>query len=85
MSETFIPYRRADDFGTPKFEAENEITLTVDGVDVTVSEGTTVMHAAAVAGINVPRLCATDSLEPFGSCRLCARRSSSLQQAVGPH
>ena len=29
------------------------------------------MRAAAIAGIDVPKLCATDSLEAFGSCRLC--------------
>ena len=36
-----------------------------------VPEGTSVMRAAALAGIDVPKLCATDSLEAFGSCRLC--------------
>jgi formate dehydrogenase major subunit len=47
------------------------ISLTIDGVEVSVPEGTTVLRAAALAGINIPKLCATDSLEPFGSCRLC--------------
>ncbi|MFP4328762.1 MAG: formate dehydrogenase subunit alpha, partial [Paracoccaceae bacterium] len=42
-----------------------------DGIAVTVPEGTSVMRAAAEAGITVPKLCATDSLEAFGSCRLC--------------
>ena len=36
-----------------------------------VPAGTSLMRAAVDAGINVPKLCATDSLEPFGSCRLC--------------
>ncbi|HPL79528.1 MAG TPA: formate dehydrogenase subunit alpha, partial [Burkholderiaceae bacterium] len=36
-----------------------------------VPAGTSVMRAAVDAGVNVPKLCATDSLEPFGSCRLC--------------
>ena len=71
MSTVFESYRRAADFGTPPSEATRQITLTVDGVDVTVPEGTTVLRAAALAGINIPKLCATDSLEPFGSCRLC--------------
>jgi formate dehydrogenase major subunit len=45
--------------------------LEVDGREVTVPEGTSVLRAAALADIAIPKLCATDSLEPFGSCRLC--------------
>ncbi|MGE0747478.1 MAG: formate dehydrogenase subunit alpha [Rhodospirillales bacterium] len=47
------------------------MALTIDGKPVTVPAGTSVMRAAALAGVAVPKLCATDSLEPFGSCRLC--------------
>ena len=71
MGDTYMPYRRADDLGTPKAVSDRQVTLSVDGVEVTVPEGTAVIRAAAIAGINVPRLCATDSLESFGSCRLC--------------
>ena len=71
MSEAYTAYRRPDDLGTPAIESDTPITLTVDGKDVTVPEGTTVIRAAVLAGINIPKLCATDSLEPFGSCRLC--------------
>lgn len=62
------------DFGTPAKEinlATEMITLTIDGVQVTVPAGTSLMRAAAENSINIPKLCATDSLEPFGSCRLC--------------
>jgi formate dehydrogenase major subunit len=59
------------DFGTPVSQAAESVRLEIDGVDVTVPAGTTVMRAAALAGISVPKLCATDSLDPFGSCRLC--------------
>jgi formate dehydrogenase major subunit len=59
------------DLGTPRRSSEKEIALEIDGVTVTVPEGSSVMHAAAVAGRQVPKLCATDSLEAFGSCRLC--------------
>jgi len=59
------------DFGTPRRESAREVTVTIDGQAVTVAEGTSLMRAAAEAGIKVPKLCATDSLEPFGSCRLC--------------
>ena len=59
------------DFGTPKRISDKTVNLTIDGVSVTVPEGTSVMHAASLSGVTVPKLCATDSLEPFGSCRLC--------------
>lgn len=59
------------DYGTPARASENMVTLEIDGVAVTVPAGTSVMRASVEAGINVPKLCATDSLEPFGSCRLC--------------
>ena len=47
------------------------VTLTIDGQTVTVPEGTSIMRAAAIAGTQIPKLCATDMLEAFGSCRLC--------------
>ena len=47
------------------------VHLTIDGVEVTVPAGTTLMQAARSAGLDVASLCATDSLKPFGSCRLC--------------
>ncbi|AZG12405.1 formate dehydrogenase subunit alpha [Cupriavidus pauculus] len=59
------------DYGTPAIDNDLQVTLEIDGVAVTVPAGTSVMRAAAEAGIGVPKLCATDSLEPFGSCRLC--------------
>ena len=59
------------DHGTPASESTQRVTLTIDGVEVSAPAGTSVMRAAIDAGIQVPKLCATDSLEPFGSCRLC--------------
>jgi formate dehydrogenase major subunit len=59
------------DFGTPAREGEATVELTIDGVAVTVPPGTSVMRAAKQAGLDIPKLCATDSLEAFGSCRLC--------------
>ncbi|MBK1840260.1 formate dehydrogenase subunit alpha [Azospirillum sp. YIM B02556] len=60
------------DYGTPARVSETLVTLEIDGRSITVPDGTSVMRAAMDAGITVPKLCATDSLEPFGSCRLCA-------------
>ena len=59
------------DYGTPQRESETSVTLEIDGVIITVPAGTSVMRASTEAGINVPKLCATDSLEAFGSCRVC--------------
>ncbi len=59
------------DGGTPARISVKQVTLTIDGVPVTVPEGTSVMRAAMDAGVKVPKLCATDMLESFGSCRLC--------------
>ncbi len=59
------------DFGTPVSNAEGVVNVTIDGMNVVVPAGTSIMRAAAETGVSVPKLCATDSLESFGSCRLC--------------
>jgi formate dehydrogenase major subunit len=59
------------DLGTPASSGTASVTLEIDGATVTVPEGTSVMRAAALAGVQVPKLCATDTLKAFGSCRLC--------------
>jgi len=59
------------DFGTPASTAETRVTVTIDGQTLRVPEGTSIMRAAIEAGVSVPKLCATDRLESFGSCRLC--------------
>ena len=62
---------REPDYGTPARGGEADVQVEIDGIPVAVPAGTSVMRAAAMVGVEVPRLCATDSLEPFGSCRLC--------------
>jgi len=64
-------YEPQADFGTPAVESETTVTLSIDGRTVSVPAGTTVMRAAALSGGAIPKLCATDSLKQFGSCRLC--------------
>jgi formate dehydrogenase major subunit len=58
------------DFGTPPRDG-SPVTLEIDDVTVSVPAGSSVMLAAAKAGRHIPKLCATDMLEPFGSCRVC--------------
>ncbi len=59
------------DYGTPIITSTDMVTLEIDGFKVTAPAGTSVMRAASSIGIEIPKLCATDSVEPFGSCRLC--------------
>ncbi len=59
------------DFGTPVSSGTALVTLTIDGREIMVPEGTSVMRASMEAGIQVPKLCATDMVDAFGSCRLC--------------
>src|ERR1700704_6707525 len=59
------------DFGTPAKDGPATVSVEVDGLRISVPEGTSVMRAAALAGVDIPKLCATDTLEAFGSCRLC--------------
>lgn len=59
------------DLGTPESASENFVDLMVDGVSVSVPEGTSILRAASEAGLSIPKLCATESLEAYGSCRLC--------------
>jgi len=59
------------DFGTPRPKAARKVRLEIDGFDVEIDEGASIMRAAATIGTSIPKLCATDRLNAFGSCRLC--------------
>jgi len=65
-----MTYQPQPDFGTPQGSGA-PVTLTIDGREVTVPAGTSVMRAAAELGTSIPKLCATDNMKAFGSCRLC--------------
>ncbi|HEY8276946.1 MAG TPA: formate dehydrogenase subunit alpha, partial [Methyloceanibacter sp.] len=66
-----MPMTPEIDYGTPASKATKEVMLTVDGVRISVPEGTSIMRAAMDMGTQIPKLCATDMVEAFGSCRLC--------------
>ncbi|MEQ9587929.1 MAG: formate dehydrogenase subunit alpha [Parvibaculaceae bacterium] len=59
------------DHGTPPSTATQNVRALINGQSVEVPEGTSIMRAASEAGVSIPKLCATDSLNAFGSCRLC--------------
>jgi uncharacterized 2Fe-2S/4Fe-4S cluster protein (DUF4445 family) len=62
---------REIDYGTKAIQSETMVTLTIDGQSVTVPEGTSIMRAAMEIGTQIPKLCASDMLDSFGSCRVC--------------
>ena len=67
-----MTFTRETDHGTPAAIATSKsVTLTIDGQAVTLPEGTSIMRAASLLGGSIPKLCATDNVESFGSCRLC--------------
>jgi bidirectional [NiFe] hydrogenase diaphorase subunit len=49
----------------------SEISLTINGREITAEAGATVLDAARDAGIEIPTLCEHEQLKPFGGCRLC--------------
>ena len=62
---------REPDLGTPTSTSEETIDVEIDGLPARVKAGSTILRAARESGVDIPKLCATDSLKPFGSCRLC--------------
>jgi formate dehydrogenase major subunit len=66
-----MPLIKETDYGAPASKSGKKVSLAINGLPVTVAEGTSVMRAAGEAGVAIPRLCATGRLKAFGSCRLC--------------
>ncbi len=66
-----MTYQPQADFGTPASASSETVTLLIDGRSTTVPAGTSVMRAAAELGTSIPKLCASDHMAAFGSCRLC--------------
>ncbi len=58
------------DKGTPQIDGEM-VEFTIDGFKTSAPKGTSILRAASEIGINIPKLCATDIVKPYGSCRLC--------------
>jgi formate dehydrogenase major subunit len=62
---------RQADLGTPVSSDNETVKIEIDGLPATVKAGTSILRAARESGVDIPKLCATDSLKPFGSCRMC--------------
>jgi len=62
---------RQPDLGTPAAAAGETVHIEIDGLPATAQAGTSILRAARESGVDIPKLCATDSVKPFGSCRLC--------------
>ena len=62
---------RQADLGTPAAALTETVRIEIDGLPATVRAGTSILRAARESGVDIPKLCATDSVKPFGSCRLC--------------
>ena len=69
------PARRLDTTGNgaavPVSNATEYVDVTIDGAPIRVAAGTSIMRAAREAGLDIPKLCATDNMQAFGSCRVC--------------
>jgi len=62
---------RQTDLGTPAVNTQETVQVEIDGLPATVNAGSSILRAARESGVDIPKLCATDSLKPFGSCRMC--------------
>jgi formate dehydrogenase major subunit len=62
---------RQADLGTPAAASGDTVRIEIDGLPATVKAGTSILRAARESGVDIPKLCATDSVKPFGSCRMC--------------
>src|SRR4030042_6608459 len=61
---------------------EKMIKLTIDGVEVEVEKGKTILEAAQLAGVRIPSLCHDRRLIAFGACRLCVVQQKGKSELV---
>lgn len=71
MTVPFINSEASEDLGTPLKSDGEIVSLTINGKTIEVPAGNSVMAAARLHGIDIPKLCATDNLDAYGSCRVC--------------
>src|SRR4051794_29275873 len=71
MSEAIAPSVPLVQLGRPDRTPKAMVALTVDGREVSVPDGTTILGACAALGIEIPTLCYLETLRPVNVCRLC--------------
>ncbi len=80
---------RQTDLGTPASKLQEMVQVEIDGLPTTVNAGTSILRAARESGVDIPKLCATDNLKPFGSCRMCLveieGRKEQTNEQGSPH
>jgi NADH:ubiquinone oxidoreductase subunit E/ferredoxin/NAD-dependent dihydropyrimidine dehydrogenase PreA subunit len=60
-----------------------QVTITIDGVQVSIDAGATILDAAKKAGIEIPTLCHEPSISPSGNCRICVVEVEGSRTLVG--
>ena len=58
------------------------VSLTIDGKNISVAAGTTILEAAAELGIKIPTLCWLQKVSPTGACRICAVEVSGVDRPM---
>ena len=81
-SHSYIPNQGNLDFGTPAVTSQVDVSLIIDNRRVNTKAGTSIMRACFEAGIHLPKLCATDNVNAFGSCRLCIVNTNQHRKPV---
>lgn len=66
---TLTPTAPGTAVGVPP--ATDQVTLTIDGLEIRVPKGTLIIRAAEMIGIQIPRFCDHPLLDPVGACRQC--------------
>ncbi|HNZ66123.1 MAG TPA: 2Fe-2S iron-sulfur cluster-binding protein, partial [Planctomycetota bacterium] len=59
-----------------------ELNITIDGMEIKVPEGTTIMQAADQLNIHIPRLCYHPHLSKVGACRVCLVEIEGMKKPV---
>ncbi len=55
----------------PRTETVTQVTVRIDGADVTVDEGATILDACTQHGVDTPTICYAENLNPVNACRVC--------------
>ncbi|MFQ5431428.1 MAG: molybdopterin-dependent oxidoreductase [Nitrospinota bacterium] len=63
-------------------EQAAKVSFVIDGMELTVPAGTTILEAARMFGIYIPTLCFLDKLKPIGACRVCSVEAEGVESPI---